>query len=528
IQDSHGDRIGPEVAQTDRQDTDTIDINGRLGWQFTDQQKVSVAAQYYNDEQDSEYGADYGKLSGYNAANLLFPTAVKPSLKAVKGLKLDTQPKTERYAVNAQYENQDLFGQKLNAEAFYRKEKGRWLPTVSPLGHGTLNGGLAQLYPNYANPYSPDFLKAVRLGYAVLQSETEIDVWGLRTALQKDLKIADRNLGLTYGLDYENETDKASARKFNFDNFYASNGLNFTPEKTYQFGPETEIKKLGAFLQGHYDVSDQFNVQAGIRHERIDSKVSDSIPYRESIPADILTNDLNYPYAAKQLNGGQVKHDATLFNLGTVYHLNDTQQIFANFSQGFSIPDVQRMLRDVPASFVVNSNNIDPIKVNNYELGWRLQGDSGLNTNVTAFYNTSDKVVRFNSAPAYNIDVIDTDERIYGAEANVSYPVTDILSLGGTIAYTRGQFKNSDGKWQELDSTRVSPLKGTLYSDWQFNDGFGLRVQALAVSGTDTAAKEMQDYKNVDPVGRKNTKLPSEIKGYAVMDIIANAKAGPG
>lgn len=528
IQDSHGDRIGPEVAQTDRQDTETIDVNGRLGWQFADKQSISLGAQYYNDEQDSDYSADYGKYSGYNAANLLFPTAVKPSLKAVKGLQLDTQPRTKRYAINTQYENQDILGQKLNIEAFYRNEKGRWFPTVSPLGHGTLNGGLAQLYPNYANPLSPDFLKAVRLGYAVLQSESEIDVWGVHTALQKDFEISNRKLGLIYGVDYENEKDKASARRFSFDQFYASNGLNFEPEKTYQFGPDTEIKKLGAFLQGHYEVSDRFNVQAGIRHERIDSKVSDSTPYRESIPADILTNDLKYPYTAKRLDGGKVKHDATLFNLGAVYHLNDAQQVFANFSQGFSIPDVQRMLRDVPANFVVNSNNIDPIKVNNYELGWRLQGDSGLNTSITAFYNTSDKVVRFNSAPAYNIDVVDTDERIYGAEANVNYPVTDSMSLGGTVAYTRGQFKNLDGKWQELDSTRISPLKGTLYTDWQFTDGFGLRVQALAVSGTDKAKQEMQDYKNVDIKGRKDIKLPSEIKGFAVMDVIANAKAGPG
>ena len=56
FQDSHGDRIGPEVAQTDRQDTETVDVNGRLSWQFTDNQKLSFGAQYYNDEQDSEYG----------------------------------------------------------------------------------------------------------------------------------------------------------------------------------------------------------------------------------------------------------------------------------------------------------------------------------------------------------------------------------------------------------------------------------------------------------------------------------------
>ncbi len=40
IQDSHGNRIGPEVAQTDRQDTDTLDINGRLTWNISDSQSL--------------------------------------------------------------------------------------------------------------------------------------------------------------------------------------------------------------------------------------------------------------------------------------------------------------------------------------------------------------------------------------------------------------------------------------------------------------------------------------------------------
>lgn len=42
IQDSRGDRVGPEVAQTDRQDTETVDVNGRLSWQLADKQKLVV------------------------------------------------------------------------------------------------------------------------------------------------------------------------------------------------------------------------------------------------------------------------------------------------------------------------------------------------------------------------------------------------------------------------------------------------------------------------------------------------------
>jgi len=106
-------------------------------------------------------------------------------------------------------------------------------------------------------------------------------------------------------------------------------------------------------------------------------------------------------HQAKTLKGGSVKHDATLFNVGALYHLTDAQQVFANFSQGANLPDVQRMLRDVPANFVVSNQTIDPIKVNSFELGWRLQDDA-LSTGITAFYNKSDKSLKF-GPPSFTI-----------------------------------------------------------------------------------------------------------------------------
>lgn len=519
IQDSRGRRVGPEVAQTDRQDTDTVDVSGRLSWDISEQQSLSVGAQYYHDEQDSDYGPDYGSYQGRNLAHLLFATP--PSLRAVPGLNLQNQPKTERWSVNAQYQQHDLWGQNLSAEAYYRNEKGRWYPTASPLGNARLDQELAQRYPNLRDPASEDFLNYVRYGYGIVQSNNEIEVAGARLALQKELEVAGKNLGLTYGLDFENEKNKAQVTRYDFNDFYNSNGLQFRPLQQYAFGPDFKNNKLGIYLQNELKLTDRIDVQAGIRHERIDSKVSDSLPYRESIPQDVL-NELGVDYQAQPLKGGKIKHNATLFNAGAVYHLTDAQQLFANFSQGFSLPDVQRMLRDVPANFIVTSNNIDPIQVNNYELGWRVQQPGGLQLGLTGFYNDSDKSVKFNGAPNYNLEVIDTDERIYGVEANVRYPVSDSWSVGGTAAYTRGQFKNRFGDWQELDATRVAPLKGTLYSEWQFDDDWSLRVQSLSVGGTDKARRDFIAAEQT------SNKAPAAIRGFATMDVIANAKVGPG
>ena len=482
IQDSHGNRIGPEVAQTDRQDTDTLDLNGRLTWIISDEQSLSSGAQYFNDEQDSEYGPDYGP----NLAYVKRDPTYTASLAAVKGMQLEAQPQTERYAFNTQYENQNVLGHTLNAEAYYRNEQARWFPSAQAMG-----GGL----------------------YLVYQSETDIDVYGARVALQKQFDLNGRNLGLSYGIDYENEQDEQNIQMYDSAAFVASNGLNYKPFNYYAFGPDVETEKLGTFVQTDFDVTDRLGLKAGVRYERVESQVDESTPYMEAITADLQSG-----YQAKTLNGGKVKHDATLFNLGAVYHLTDAQQMFVNFSQGSNLPDIQRMLRDVPASFTVNSQTIDPIKVNNYELGWRVQAANGLNASVTTFYNDSDKSLKF-GRPNYTIEVLDTDERVYGVEGNLSYRLQPNWTVGGTMAYTRGQFKNTVGKWQELDAIRVAPLKGTAFSEWQFNNDMSLRVQALAIGGTDKAKKDAEKY---------GSTVPAEIKGFATMDVIANAKAGPG
>ena len=482
IQDSHGNRIGPEVAQTDRQDTDTLDLNGRLTWNISDEQSLSFGAQYFKDEQDSEYGPDYGP----NLAYVKRDPTYTASLAAVKGMQLETQPQTERYAFNTQYENQNVLGHTLNAEAYYRNEQARWFPSAQAMG-----GGL----------------------YLVYQSETDIDVYGARVALQKQFDLNGRNLGLSYGIDYENEQDEQNIQMYDSAAFVASNGLNYKPFNYYAFGPDVETEKLGTFVQTDFDVTDRLGLKAGVRYERVESQVDESTPYMEAITADLQPG-----YQTKTLNGGKVKHDATLFNLGALYHLTDAQQVFANFSQGSNLPDIQRMLRDVPASFTVNSQTIDPIKVNNYELGWRVQAANGLNASVTTFYNDSDKSLKF-GRPNYTIEVLDTDERVYGVEGNLSYRLQPNWTVGGTMAYTRGQFKNTAGKWQELDAIRVAPLKGTAFSEWQFNNDMSLRVQALAIGGTDKAKKDAVKY---------GSTVPAEIKGFATMDVIANAKAGPG
>lgn len=489
IQDAQGNRIGPEIAQTDRQDTSSLDFNGRLTWQLKDEQQLSAGLRYYNDEQDSDYGPDYGP----GLAALFTPETFHPSLQGIKGLQLDEQPRTRHYGANVQYLNRDLLGsQQLTAEVYYRKEKARWFPSVAAAVHPALPG---------------------RFTYVALQSNTDIDVWGARTALQKSFDVASRSLQLTYGLDHEREKDSQSGQSYDLNTFIASNGLNYREAQSYQMGPDVEISKTGLFLQGEYQLTNRLSLQAGIRREIIRNEVDDSISYGEAIAADRV-----FGYQARTMEGGDVRHSETMLNLGAVYKLTDSQQVFANFSQGFSLPDTQRMLRDVSADFMIDNSSINSIKVNNYELGWRIGDVSGLSAGMTAFYNTSDKVVQFNRD--YSVSVADTDERAWGAEGNIQLPIFEGWTLGSTLAYTRGQYKDAIGNWRELNAFRVSPLKATIYSDWKLLDGYGVRLQTLTVGGSNRAYYDAQ-VAVASPAIRANT--AAKIQGYTTIDLITHA-----
>lgn len=463
--DGNGDRISLSPWQGSTMDTDTIDVNGRLNFNLTDNQSLSFGAQYYKDEQDTEYGPDYSYLL----------TKTDPSYKAVKGWSLDNQPFTERYAFNTQYQNQDFLGQVLNVEAYYRNEKSRFVP------YG----------------YSAD-------GVNVKQSQSNVDYAGIRSTLQSDLVVADRDLKLTYGLDYDWEKDHQWADYYTPSN----NGLVYTPTGEKQgSGPDTEIQNIGTFIQGDYAVTDQLNIQAGVRYQYVQADTDSYLTARK--PYTLMAAD-------------STDSDKFLFNLGTVYKLTDTQQVYANFSQGYSYPDVQRVLRDV-AAYTLTTSGIAPITVNSYELGWRLNQDTGLNLGLTGFYNTSDKVVQFNSDRSVN--VVDTDQRVYGAEATVSYPFMENYKVGGTLGYTRGQYKDGANNWHELNAFAVSPMKGTLFAEWNNEDGYGVRAQMLAIKGTDKAYKDDLELK---AAGLSDSNSAAEIKGYTTMDVLAHFPVAKG
>ena len=509
-QDPNGKRIGPEPAQTDRQDTQTGDVAGRLNVKLAPAQFLSMGVQYYQDEQNSDYAPDYGpRLSA-----LLVPT-FQPSLAAIPGLQLADQPHTRRHAFNVQYENQKWVGHAVNVEGYYRQENSRFFPSVKAF---PLNNALPAVQKmQLTTAQQQQLVQALqRSAFGVLQSESAVDVWGARIALRKPVTLSKQKIRFSYGLDYEKEQDKQHADQYQLAAFMASNGLDYQATgKQFSFGPDVTIEKTGAYIQADTDVSANLNVQGGVRYQNISSNSAAFTPTAEGLLSDLL-GQYKVPYQTGQVNAGSVKHQQTLLNLGAVYHLNDNQQVFANFAQGFSLPDLQRVLRDVAPGFVVNSENVEPIKVNSVEAGWRLNQEDGLQASATAFYNTSDKVIQF--LRNFNVVVADGNERIYGIEGQISLPIQANWRAGGTIAYTQGQYEDAKGAYRALNAFRVTPLKGTLFSEWGDSKTGLLRVQLLGIGGSDTAYRDAQLAASD---ARVRAASAVKLKGYLVADVTA-------
>ncbi|WP_439889392.1 TonB-dependent receptor [Pseudomonas sp. MBLB4123] len=438
--DGNGKRIPQDTSQGSAMDTETYDLHGRFGYALDADKRLSLALQDYKDEQDTGFA----------------PRTIDGESVAVKGLDLDEQPFTHNQAVNLNYSDSDLLGQQLLLESYWRRADALFFPD-RPRGFA-----------------------------GVSDNNSQQEVYGLRAAVESDLpSIGAARGSLVWGADYENESTRQRGDR------YQVNGLVYRKSgETFELGPDVDTATKALFAQMSWDIAD-WTLRGGIRRQWVESEVQDSIAYGEIWQTG---NRATLP-------GGTLKYDATLYNLGAVYHLSDNQDLFVNFSQGFSLPDIQRFLRDVDSRFDIQTLNAQAIEVDSYELGWRGNW-SRWKADVTLYENRSD-VTQFYDASARVLRLIDQKERVRGVESSLSYDLSERWSVGGTYAWTKGETQQN-GKWIDLPATRVSPAKTTLFLGYS-QDRYNLRLQALQLADYDAAAK--------DGNGR-------EIDGYTLVDLL--------
>lgn len=466
--DSNGDMVIHDPAQATSQYVSQVDIMATSGFNLSDTKRVDLMAQYYESAQDSDYGIDYGPNYAYA------PASSTQKIEMVDGYSLDTdQASTERLMATAAYSDSDFYNQTLNLQFFARSEKYR---------------------------FNPSLLSSSIIG----ASQQDTTLIGTKIVLTAE---PIEKLNIVYGVDADYEQYSAEQSFYDFSTAASSRGLDLDYIGSTGRYPDVDTSSISAFLQADYEITPLLNLSSGLRYQYSRVSIEDFVgvtqQYYELVGFGGATNGY-----FDEIEGGSNHYSNLLANIGLVYDLNNKQQIWTNFSQGFDIPDAtsyygvgtyNNSTGKVTSSTNVSDNPLEGITTNAIEFGWRLTEDK-LSAQLTAYFSLSDKQIELDTTD-YTIDVIDNDLRIYGLEGQASYFVTQSISIGGNFNYIKTE-KKTNGKWEDVTIQTASPSKLTAYVNWQA-DKVSTRLQTT----------QMFDYKDADD---------EKLKGYNTVDLLSS------
>ncbi len=229
------------------------------------------------------------------------------------------------------------------------------------------------------------------------------------------------------------------------------------------FVPKMNMINYAPFAQVTLNLVDQLIFKGGVRYENANVKINDF--------STLATGPDGEGSVAVQ--GGEVPYSAATFNAGLRYSKYALFNPFVSFSQGFTINELGRIVRNATESDLTRVQT-DPIVTNNYEAGFSSQWN---NIHFSAAY--------FISTSKLGLSVVANDagffvsqrapERIHGFEAAADVKITPQWTIGGTYSYVEGKVEAADGTKTPLNGSRIMPPKATGYVD--FNPQANLSFQ---------------------------------------------------
>ncbi|SMF80068.1 TonB-dependent receptor [Pseudobacteriovorax antillogorgiicola] len=475
--DGNGDPIAPEPAQVGRLDTRSIDASLKLSYDLSTETTLSLAARAFDEQQDTDQ------------------VVQSQPYRSEGGLDLDDQPFSKSIQGSVRLESV-LLGQELDLNLYTRSREYRFYPfNFNVLGLFDLTN----------------------------QSTSKSDVLGAKLTVHSPVSDS---ASLTWGLDWEQEQGEQTAVAYDSQAYAQSGGRAFEGQTgTYDYGPAVETEKAAAFLQGQWSPRSDLHVRAGARYETITQKVDDFVsPYESAfsrnwgnilavaqqledanrIPAG-TTNLLPESYKISGQSGDTLQYDGNAFNLGFVFDINPTQQIYVNGTQGYELADTARILRDSLAedsqaltlarlfgaeltSTGTDDLDLEVIKTNSLELGWRGRGN-GLSYGINGFYNESDKTYQFN--PDFSVSLLSSTKRIYGGDLFIDGQIVDRVQGGLSLSYTRGEVEQEEAEgngWDTVSPIEATPPKVLAYSAYRYLPNHQVRAQVMHLFASDKVA----------------------------------------
>ncbi|MCA1438620.1 TonB-dependent receptor [Ensifer sp. IC4062] len=465
--DGSGTVLIPDITQTSTAFNERIDVMGSIGYQIDDGRRLEFSGQYFDSKQDSDYGLYYGPFFAALADPSLFETR--------SGYESDFNPQTRRSMFNVTYTDDDVLGQQLLLQGSYRTEKIKFNP-----------------FPASGN---------VETGTYFAGSSQDTDYYSIKAALVAE---PTDQLKITYGIDADRDSFKSRQNVFDMLTAAQTGGLHFDTIGITGLYPAIDVTTIAGFAEASYEATDRLTLNGGVRYQFVKTEVSDFVGAAQQVA--ILQGRAT---SADAIPGGEVDYDATLFTAGAAYQLTDTQQVYANFSQGFELPDPAKYYGIGRYSLVgghytlidsvnVGDSALEAIKTNSVEVGYRLD-DGTYNLETAAYYSFSDRSINLDRT-TLAVEVVDQERRVYGVEGKAGVKLDHGFDVGILGHWVRTEVKGDDG-WEKdsIGSASVSKLGG--YVGWT-NDALSLKFSGQHVFElTDADDFTIDDYTLFDLTG---------------------------
>jgi len=279
-----------------------------------------------------------------------------------------------------------------------------------------------------------------------------------------------------------------------FENWSFTGGIDFFEDESAQvlarsgreWVPETAFRSTAPYAQVGWEVSDKLTLTAGLRAEFATLEADDYV----TIAAANST-----PVA-----GGEPDFNETLPNVGVIFRVTDSVTVYGAFSEGFTMPDVGRVLRGIntPGLSVDNLFDLEPIVTDNLEVGVEFERGP-LSARVAAFQSQADNGSRLLLNDAGIFEVQRQETEIDGFELVVDYTLDSGHVIGANYSNSDGQF-DSDGVGEvdtDLDGVNIGPNRLNLYAFGPIGERVNWRVMLSNLEDREfrgPAAPENRDF----------------------------------
>ncbi|GJL56016.1 MAG: TonB-dependent receptor [Nitrospirales bacterium] len=414
--DGNGDRVGLYRTQGDTMDSTSYNLFFKAGFEPDDHQRLQVMVNHFDLERDGDFRPETGDRSVGRLT-----TSEQGNPRAEVGDPAENINTT----VSVDYHHDALFNGELVTQFFYQD--------FSAL----FEGGTFDTFR--LTPAGPDFL-----------DQSEIQSKKLGTKL-----IYTWN-GLK-GIDFQ-----------------PSVGFDFLRDRTSQvlartnreWVPETIFHSYAPFAQFDYTLLDRVHFTGGFRY----------------VFAELIVDDFTTIASANNsfVSGGNPTFQEVLPNGGMTIELTSWLSIYGSYAEGFTMPDVGRVLRAVntPNQDVESLVNLDPVVTENIEFGIDLEF-SRSRMHVAFYRSNTDLGSRLDPDMNGIFQVRREKTRIYGIDFTGSIDVTEHLVVGLNYAWIQGDFdSDNNGKVDtELDGVNIAPNRLNMFSTVSLDSGLSGRVQ---------------------------------------------------